>query len=121
VDNTFRRDWVTRLAGDMVKPFVSSNLGVPPVFAISHEYEHHRTEDLPTVNNNTSTLSSPSPLAASAHAFLTSSFINASPLNSLACPLLTYFWMVVSASKVEGERRRNVTVAPFSGKLQGNC
>ena len=101
-----------------MKPFVSSNLGVPPVFAISNEYEYHPDEDLPTVNNNTSTLSSPSPLAASAHAFLTSSLINASPLTSLACPLLTYFWMVVSASKVEGERRRNVTVAPFPARSE---
>ena len=73
--------------------------------------------DIPTVNNNTSTFSSPSPLAASTQAFLTSSLTNASPFTNLALPLETYFWMVESSSKAEGERSRNVTVAPFSARL----
>src|SRR5882762_47004 len=73
--------------------------------------------DIPTVNNNMSTLSSPSPLAASSQPLLTSSLIKASPCTSLALPSLMYFSMVVSASKQEGDRSRNVTVAPFSTRL----
>lgn len=31
VERVLRRDWVTRFAGDMVKPLSSENLGVPPL------------------------------------------------------------------------------------------
>lgn len=99
VERVLRRDWVTRFAGDMVKPLSSENLGVPP-----------------TVNKSTSIGLFSLP-AASFHARSTSSRTRASPLIKRAVPEVTYFWMAVLVSNVDGVRRRKVTVAPSSRSL----
>jgi len=118
VERAFRSDWVTRFGGEIVNPFPSWNFGVPPVSKFNHKIylpTRNRMSYAPTVNNRIPTLTQPSPLAASSQAFVTSSLFNASPLINLAFPLLTYFWMMAFLSNTAGpERRRNVTVAPFS-------
>ena len=101
VVSAFRRDWVTRLWGVMTNPLVSLNLGVPP-----------------TVKRRISTPRSPSPLPASVQALATSDLTSASPLINLALPVLTNFWIVESVSNTVGLRRRKVTVAPLSIRVQ---
>src|ERR1700733_1980529 len=75
VESIFNNDWVTRLGGEMTKPFVTWNFGVPPdICTLESGNNRKMGGNSPTVMIKTSTPSlSGSPFAASSQAFLQSS------------------------------------------------